>query len=419
MKFKNIIIIMIAALFFILVFLFCYKGKDEKKYLDIIKVNDVVKTAEENNYEDALTKADSYGMKILIIGNDGEVKAKSEDFTVTSINDAIKNRDIIVDLKSGEEIKGKVIFDNDDYEEYEELKNKFFYISVSSIAGFFIVVLCVCIYMNKRIILPFENLKKFAMSIALGNLDMELEMDKHNIFGAFTESFDIMREELKKARDNERKAAESKKQLVASLSHDIKTPLASIKAVNELMSVIEKDEKQQKNIRTIGKKVSQIDVLINNLFNSALEELTELKVKATEEESLIFNELISNSDYRGKVRSADIKPCIVKCDLLRMQQIFDNVISNSYKYADTYIEITSEVIEDKLLVSIKDFGQGVEEEELPLILQKFYRGANAASKEGAGIGLYVSKYFIESMGGKLEISNLDDGFIVKLYILIA
>ena len=163
------------------------------------------------------------------------------------------------------------------------------------------------------------------MSIALGNLDMELEMDKHNIFGAFTESFDIMREELKKARENERKAAESKKQLVASLSHDIKTPLASIKAVNELMSVIEKDEKQQKNISIIGRKVSQIDVLVNNLFNSALEELTELKVKATEEESLIFNELISNSDYKGKVRSVDIKPCIVKCDLLRMQQIFRSV----------------------------------------------------------------------------------------------
>lgn len=109
----------------------------------------------------------------------------------------------------------------------------------------------------------------------------------------------------------------------------------------------------------------------------------------------------------------------MKCDLLRMQQIFDNVISNSYKYADTDIEITSEVIEDKLLISIKDFGQGVEEDELPLILQKFYRGANSESKEGAGIGLYVSKYFIESMGGRLEISNLDDGFIVKLYILIA
>ena len=419
MKFKNIIILMTAALFFVLGFLFSYKGIDEKKYLDVIEVNDVVKTAEKGNYEESLSKAYSYGMKILIIENDGEVKAKSEDFTVTSINDAIKNRDIIVDLKSGEEIKGKVIFDNDDYEEYKELRNRFFYISVSSIVGFFIVVLCVCIYLNKRIILPFEKLKKFAMSIALGNLDMELEMDKHNIFGAFTESFDIMREELKKARENERKAAESKKQLVASLSHDIKTPLASIKAVNELMSVIEKDEKQQKNISIIGRKVSQIDVLINNLFNSALEELTELKVKVTEEESLMFNELISNSDYKGKVSIIDIKPCIVKCDLLRMQQIFDNVISNSYKYADTYIEITSEVIEDKLLVSIKDFGQGVEEEELPLILRKFYRGANAASKEGAGIGLYVSKYFIESMGGKLEISNLDDGFIVKLYILIA
>ena len=82
---------------------------------------------------------------------------------------------------------------------------------------------------------PFKKLQSFAVNVARGNLDIPLKMDKNNPFGAFTESFDIMREELAAARQSEYAANRSKKELVASLSHDIKTPVASIKAVSELM----------------------------------------------------------------------------------------------------------------------------------------------------------------------------------------
>ena len=62
-------------------------------------------------------------------------------------------------------------------------------------------------------------------------------MDRENVFGAFTESFDLMRHELRRARERERRASQSKKELVAKLSHDIKTPIASIRAVAEVMAV--------------------------------------------------------------------------------------------------------------------------------------------------------------------------------------
>ena len=71
---------------------------------------------------------------------------------------------------------------------------------------------------------PFRKLRRFARDVAAGNLDIPLEMDSYGSFGAFTESFGLMREELKKARENERAADQSKKELVASLSHDINTP---------------------------------------------------------------------------------------------------------------------------------------------------------------------------------------------------
>jgi len=85
------------------------------------------------------------------------------------------------------------------------------------------------------ILKPFGVMKQFARKIADGDLEFKLSMDKGNYFGAFTESFDLMREELIKARQGEYEANISKKELVAELSHDIKTPVATIKAICELL----------------------------------------------------------------------------------------------------------------------------------------------------------------------------------------
>ena len=88
-------------------------------------------------------------------------------------------------------------------------------------------------------------MKDFAERIADGNLDIPLKMDRQNLFGAFTESFDIMRTELKKSRIAEANANESKKELVAKLSHDIKTPIASIKAASEVGAALSPDKKNR------------------------------------------------------------------------------------------------------------------------------------------------------------------------------
>ena len=92
------------------------------------------------------------------------------------------------------------------------------------IAAFALAGVWLYFYCERSILFPFRKLQGFARHIASGNLDVPLEMDKNNLFGAFTESFDLMRNELSNAKENERKADRSKKELVASLSHDIKRP---------------------------------------------------------------------------------------------------------------------------------------------------------------------------------------------------
>ena len=273
----------------------------------------------------------------------------------------------------------------------------------------FFALLCIAytVYIDRTIFRPFRKLQGFARHVAEGKLDMPLDMDKGNMFGAFTESFDLMREELNRARENERIANQSKKELVASLSHDIKTPVASIKAVSEVMYAKSKNENTKTQLRVINSKADQINTLITNMFNATLEELQELKVNVTEQSSEFLYDLIKNADYNNQVTISNIPECIVLVDVLRLAQVIDNVISNSYKYAGTSIDVSTHIKGKYLEIAFKDYGLGVSEDERPLIFNKFYRAKNSAGKSGTGLGLYISKYLMNKMSGDIECENND------------
>ncbi|MDO5292509.1 MAG: HAMP domain-containing sensor histidine kinase [bacterium] len=270
------------------------------------------------------------------------------------------------------------------------------------------------LYLERTLLHPFNELKVFARHVAAGNLDLPLKKDRGNAFGEFTESFDLMREELAKAKENERKLNESKKELIASLSHDIKTPLASIKAMAELLTVACKEEKQRTKLVAISDKVDHIQVLVNNLLHSTLEELKEIKVETEECMSTQLVKMIKEADDRGLVSAISIEDSLVYCDQIRMQQVFDNIISNSYKYANTRIEVESYVEDGYLQIEVRDYGSGVSDMERLLVVKKYYRGKNGEGKSGAGIGLYISQYFMQKMQGDLEILPSKQGFVVGL-----
>jgi signal transduction histidine kinase len=284
---------------------------------------------------------------------------------------------------------------------------------------FVITVIFICLYFENRIMTPFRRLQKFAHLIAAGNLDMPLEMDKSNIFGAFTESFDLMREELRIARENENKANKSKKELVASLVHDITTPVASVKSALDILRLKISEESDIKTLDSANKKLEQIDTLMTDIFHSTLKELQELKVTVCEIQSSEIRGFIEQADYEKRVKQFMIPDCILLADSLRLQQVFDNIIKNSYKYADTDISINTFFEEEYLYIEIKDFGSGVPEKELPLLTGKYYRGENTDKTDGYGLGLYLSKYFMEQMAGGLYPENHENGFMVIVMLRLA
>jgi signal transduction histidine kinase len=257
-------------------------------------------------------------------------------------------------------------------------------------------------------------MKNFATNLTIGNLDIPLDRQRDNYFGAFTESFDILREELKKARESEYQANRSKKELVASLSHDIKTPVATINALCEILEIkLHQDENIEK-IKTIHQKSNMIDQLISNMFHATLSELQVLKVTPTEEPSTVLSDIFHDMEQIHPIRVQDELPeCLIICDKLRLTQVIDNLLNNSAKYANTPIHISYQETKEHLLLEVRDFGTAVEDIDLPLVCEKFYRGSNASIQSGSGLGLYLAKQFMEGMGGELHCEK-DHGFVVHL-----
>lgn len=389
--------------------------------IDVVAVNDITESLAEQ--WETLDKIElpglQYGLDYVVINNRGDLVRATKRGLNENIYSAIGNRDTIIDIKLNNKNLGKLIIYNNASELWQQYRK--YLVALSESIVIFLAILCMIyvVHIDRSILRPFRKLQDFARHVAAGKLDLPLEMDRGNRFGAFTESFDLMREELNKARENERIANQSKKELVASLSHDIKTPVASIKAVSEVMYIKSSDENEKKQLEVINAKADQINTLITNLFSATLEELQELKVTVTDLMSQVLYDLIKIADYNNQSTILGIPECIVLADELRLAQVIDNILSNSYKYAGTSIDISAHLKEDYLEISFQDYGLGVSAEEVPLLFNKFYRAKNSTGKSGTGLGLYLSKYLMNKMLGDIECEDNEDGFVVKIKLLIA
>ncbi len=382
----------------------------------MVMANDILKTVEKNwDQPDQGDYRDSKG-PFAVLDHEGSLRYQTSGGRFASLGDAIRDRDAILDVTVGGSVVGKLVIENDGLE--KERRNRrqlaaIITVSNALLAGGGALYL---IMLNRSILRPFRRLQLFARNVARGNLDFPLPMDKNNPFGAFTESFDILREELAAAKQSEYEANRSKKELVASLSHDIKTPVASIQALTELLMLRAKDEKELRQFGMIQAKADQIHRLVADMFQATMEELRELQVKPAEESSVMLRRMIEQADFDNRIDCGPIPECLLYVDRTRLQQVFDNVISNVYKYAGTPVTASASLTEDYLRIEIMDYGEGVGDEELPLLFNKYYRGRNAAERSGAGLGLYISSHLMDRMQGGIECRNRHDGFSVILFI---
>jgi signal transduction histidine kinase len=437
MKIRRVLLSITLFLVIICVVTFRYISHTEINNVDIVAINNVVKTVEE---EFAIEKLDINRISTINRMNYRVVLTEDVDYN-SQMNRAVKSQCTIMDFSYKNKMVGKIIVTGDDSAQ-KQMKDRLIVIIFLIVGIVWLMSCAVIIMIYYQIVRPFKKMQQFARRVAEGDLDFSLEIQKNNYFGAFTESFDLMREELKKARLGEYEANLSKKELVAELSHDIKTPVATIKAVCELMEAKwnSYEDSQKKNIKNdievtglldyskekvdvIYNKADMIDKLISNMFHATLEELEMLKIEAIEVESNVIEKMFQEINHYEKIHFINNVPeCLIKCDTLRLSQVIDNVINNSYKYADTNIDVRFDIDrKDKsFIIKIKDYGDGVEESQLPLVCQKYYRGSSkkVRSVPGSGLGLYLAKLFMEGMQGTFECYN-ENGFVVEISVLMA
>ena len=396
---------------------------------DAVQVNEAVQSVQAG-WGELESHENCTDLDYVVVDMDGRVLFRTKMGLSESINQAVIHRDTVLDLWAGGVAVGKILVYNDSGQAFGLWRKR----AAAVLAAAILLQGAACVgylaYLELVVVKPFHKLEGFAERVAGGDLDIPLEMDRQNLFGAFTESFDLMWAELKKAKEAEAKANASKKELVAKLSHDIKTPVASIKAAAEVGEALADTERGRENYGQIIQKADQINGLITNLFTATLEELQQLTVAPEDMGSQELEYILGNADYRRRAVIPAVPECLLYADRLRLQQVFDNIFANAYKYAGITGQKTEmgesgkngriEVIVCRrgayLSVSIEDYGGGVKEEELPFLKEKFRRGSNQTGVEGAGLGLYISDYFMREMKGELAAANGSHGLVVTVSI---
>ena len=304
-----------------------------------------------------------------------------------------------------------------------------------------ITVVIILSYIYVRILKPFENLKNYATDISKGNLDTPLKVEKGNYFGDFTWAFDNMRKEILKSRNAEKNAIENNKTVVATLSHDIKTPVASIRAYAEAFeaNMDSTPEKRQKYLGILMQKCDEVTNLTNDLFIHSISEMDRLEINKEKLDIVSFmkndlRELFADEEAEINIPenlTADSKGLFISADRKRLLQIMENLKNNADKYAKTKVTISLDVDtigikkteeenikeekdSNKIIIHFRDYGPGIPEEEIPFITGKFYRGKNVGDENGSGLGLYIVKELMDKMNGELKLYNKEPGLDVVL-----
>jgi CheY-like chemotaxis protein len=217
------------------------------------------------------------------------------------------------------------------------------------------------------------------------------------------------------------------------MSHEIRTPMNAIIGFSNLLKSAEvEEEKKQEYLDIIMASGNKLIFLIDNLINIAKIESNQYEITKNLFNIIeLFNELKdrfkrsdklkrNNIDFNFEIKEDSI---MVFSDITLLSQILSNLIINAIKYtAEGYIKITYKLLNNDILeISIQDSGCGISEEDMKIIFEKFRRvnDKKGYTPNGSGLGLALSKGFIELLGGRLEVeSKVDFGSIFKLILPI-
>lgn len=221
-----------------------------------------------------------------------------------------------------------------------------------------------------------------------------------------------------------------KNNFLSLFSHDLKTPIAKIRAIVHrlLENSPELSESARNDLRSIDRTNDELARLISDILKVTKMESMRLE---PEKKVVDLNRLVEKASQSLKFAAEqqkvemvlDLEPLFsIEGDPQLIQEVITNLIENAVKYSPAQSKVVVQTFEEpgKVGVRVLDYGPGIVAEELPRVTGKFYRGKYAQEKtKGTGLGLYLSKYFVELHGGEIELkSQVGKGTDVRFWLPI-
>lgn len=274
--------------------------------------------------------------------------------------------------------------------------------------------------LTDRIMEPLDALAEGAKRIKENDLTQDIayvgELEFENVCAAFND----MQESILEAQEKNRKYEKARTDMIAGISHDLRTPLTAMKGtIKGLMDGVVSEPKQQKKfLQAAYRRTGDMDMLLNQLLYLSRMETGNMPISMQTIEIAAFlkNYVKGKREMMGTGQeeiTADTKGITagVSIDPEQFQRVLDNLVENSRKYGETTplrMKIKLEKTPKGISICFQDNGVGVSEEKLPYIFGEFYRGDESRNKkEGNGLGLYIVKYLMEAMGGSVRAENAD------------
>lgn len=282
-----------------------------------------------------------------------------------------------------------------------------------------LLIIGVMLFIRQKILRPFEQLTDVPYQLSKGNLTVPIKENKSRFFGKFIWSINLLRENMEAQKLREMELLKEKKTLLLSLSHDIKTPLSAIKLYSKALSKgLYSPDKTGEIAENINAKADEIEGYVSQIITASKEDFLSLNVNPGD---FYLSELIKNlSDYYSEKLAliktdfdiTDYSDCLLKGDINRSIEVFQNIIENAVKYGDgRYIGISFSREENCVLISVKNSGCTLPESELIHIFESFWRGQNSKSSQGCGLGLYICRQLMNKMGGEI-FAEIHDSFMI-------
>jgi len=276
------------------------------------------------------------------------------------------------------------------------------------------------IQMRNRLMKPIERLRVGVEEIVKGHYGYTIEEEPFNMVGDLVASFNRMSLELKEANDLKVKYEQNRKELIAGISHDLKTPITSIVGyVDAILSgVANNEEKRNRYLYIIGSNAQYTNDLIDDLFLFSKLDINQMnyqfvRMPICEFLRDVFIEKQLELEEKGVKVSFDIdisESISLPIDGKLVYRIVSNILSNAVKYGNKEapeVYIKSEEYGNGVKIHISDNGQGISKDDIGQIFDVFYRADASRNKEigGSGLGLAIAKQLVEAHKGTIEASS--------------